>query len=76
MLKNVKGYVRKKLEVEKMKAPGVDLQGLVGVKNEGRSLFIFYKLIDIYTKLKSQDFFKILNLSKIFHHLVLKPNTQ
>jgi hypothetical protein len=27
-----------------MKAPGVVLQGLVGVKNEGRSLFIFYKL--------------------------------
>jgi hypothetical protein len=45
-----------------MKAPGVNLQGLVGVKNEGRSLFIFYKLINIYTKLKGQDIFKIRNL--------------
>jgi hypothetical protein len=41
-----------------MKAPGVDLRGLVGVKNEGRSLFIFYKLKNIYTELKGQDFFK------------------
>jgi hypothetical protein len=40
------------------KAPGDDLQGLVGVKNEGRSLFTFYELINIYNKLKSQDFFK------------------
>jgi len=34
-----------------IKAPGGDLQGPVGVKNEGRSLFIFYKLTNIYNRL-------------------------
>jgi hypothetical protein len=33
------------------------LQGPVGVKNEGRSLFIFYNLKNIYNKLSSQGFF-------------------
>jgi len=32
-------------------APEDDLQGLVGVKNEGRSVFIFYRLINIHTKI-------------------------
>lgn len=49
-----------------MKAPGVVLQGLVGVKNEGRSLFIFYKFINIYTKLKGQHIFKYENHDKYF----------
>lgn len=39
-------------------SPRSGLRGLVGIKNEGRSLFIFYNLIDIYNKLSSQDLFK------------------
>ena len=53
------------------------LQGPVGVKNEGRSLFIFYNLKNIYNKLLSQGFFNTQIFKQnfiIFYHQTMLIN--